>query len=439
MLNYNGGEMVLRSIQHLTEIDYPVDCVEIFCVDNGSTDGSAELIEVTFPQVLVLRNGENLGFPGNNTALQDLDRFDYVALVNSDAFVEPNWLRPLVDAAESDQRIGAVCPKILLDRQFIEVSVRTGADGSGFDETRGTGVAIRGVRLNGADVFVDTNLGATGWGREADERGVFEWARAVSTLRIPVDPDLPASVPVSLQLGAPSSRTVRIDGGCGVIEREVGKIPQWFAVDVRGEPFDVLNNVGSSVMGDGYGIDIGWLDRDRGQLDEAADVFAWCGGSVLLRSEYLRDVGLFDDSFFLYYEDTDLSWRGGLRGWRYVTVPMSRVRHLHAASSVEGSDIFAFCTERNRLLMLVKNAPMKLVIAQVNRFLLVTASYLRRDVVMAVLLGRRPTLTTVRRRLASFLSFCALLPEMLKKRRAIRSDRVISDTKLLANMTDRPE
>ena len=39
-------------------------------------------------------------------------------------------------------------------------------------------------------------------------------------------------------------------------------------------------------------------------------MFAWCGGAVLLRSDYLDDVGLFDERFFLYYEDTDLSWRG---------------------------------------------------------------------------------------------------------------------------------
>ena len=72
---------------------------------------------------------------------------------------------------------------------------------------------------------------------------------------------------------------------------------------------------------------------------------------------YLDDVGLFDERFFLYYEDTDLSWRGRLRGWRYVYVPTSLVRHRHAASSGVGSTVFRYYTERNRPLMLVKNAP----------------------------------------------------------------------------------
>jgi GT2 family glycosyltransferase len=86
-------------------------------------------------------------------------------------------------------------------------------------------------------------------------------------------------------------------------------------------------------------------------------VFAWCGGSVLLRSSYLQQVGLFDERFFLYYEDTDLSWRGRLLGWRYRYVPASVLRHEHAASSGEGSDLFRYFVEPNRLLMLLKDAP----------------------------------------------------------------------------------
>ena len=64
---------------------------------------------------------------------------------------------------------------------------------------------------------------------------------------------------------------------------------------------------------------------------------------------YLQEVGLFDERFFLYYEDTDLSWRGRMRGWRYGYVPTSVVRHEHAASSGEGTELFRYFVERNRL------------------------------------------------------------------------------------------
>ena len=78
-----------------------------------------------------------------------------------------------------------------------------------------------------------------------------------------------------------------------------------------------------------------------------ADVFAWCGGSVLFRPSYLADVGLFDERFFLYYEDTDLSWRGAARGWRYRYVPEAVTRHVHAASTGEGSPVFQYYVERH--------------------------------------------------------------------------------------------
>ena len=80
---------------------------------------------------------------------------------------------------------------------------------------------------------------------------------------------------------------------------------------------------------------------------------------------YLQEVGLFDERFFLYYEDTDIAWRGRSRGWRYRYVPEARFRHIHAASSGEGSALFQHYVERNRLLMLVKNAPSRLALGAV--------------------------------------------------------------------------
>jgi len=156
-----------------------------------------------------------------------------------------------------------------------------------------------------------------------------------------------------------------------------------------------------------------------------------------LRPEYLRDVGLFDERFFLYYEDTDLSWRGRARGWRHRTVPTSVIRHLHAASSGEGSEVFAHHVERNRLLMLTKNARARLAVEQVVRYLLVTLSYARRDIVRRVLAGHRPDVVVVRRRTRSFLGFARLLPAMLAERRRLRGRQLVPDAELEACLTQR--
>src|SRR5262249_36194318 len=147
---------------------------------------------------------------------------------------------------------------------------------------------------------------------------------------------------MAVRLSAEAPRTATLSTGGDTRHVTIEPAPRWIEVDLPVEPHDVINNVGSNLFAGGFGGDRGYLERDEGQYDEPADVFAWCGGSVLLRPAYLTEVGRFDDRFFLYYEDTDLSWRGRLLGWRHRYVPTSVVRHEHAATSSEGSDLFRY-------------------------------------------------------------------------------------------------
>ncbi len=159
---------------------------------------------------------------------------------------------------------------------------------------------------------------------------------------------------------------------------------------------------------------------------------------MLLRSAYLEAIGVFDERFFLYYEDTDMAWRGRARGWCYRYVPQSRIRHIHAASSGEGSALFQHYVERNRLLMLVKNAPRALAARATWRYVLTTASYARRDVVSPILRGHRPNTVLFRRRLRSYLSFLRLLPAMLVARRRNRRVQVVDDAELVGWAVPQP-
>ncbi len=66
----------------------------------------------------------------------------------------------------------------------------------------------------------------------------------------------------------------------------------------------------------------------------------------------------FDERFFLYYEDTDLAWRGRLRGWRYrYAAGRDRASPSRRVVRAGFAGVRAFYTERNRLLTLAKNAP----------------------------------------------------------------------------------
>ncbi|MEM6305524.1 MAG: glycosyltransferase family 2 protein [Pseudomonadota bacterium] len=66
---------------------------------------------------------------------------------------------------------------------------------------------------------------------------------------------------------------------------------------------------------------------------EAARVDWAAGASVLMRAEALRDIGLFDETFFLYFEETDLMKRAARKGWQTWYVPQARVVHIGSVST----------------------------------------------------------------------------------------------------------
>ena len=427
VLNFNGGDDTLRCFDHLAATVWPAENLQLICVDNGSTDGSVDRLRAAHPGVEIRAQDRNTGFPANNLALRDLERIRYVALINNDAFVEPGWLIPLVDALDDDPGLGAACPKLLLATRFAEVHVRAPVLVSEGDGGRQLSIQLRGCAVDGVDVWRDLHVASGGWGRESSTLGTFEWIGPNTVLRVPViDAGSGASPMVALRIDATEACEITIDG----TPMAVRSGPSTLVFPASSEPVDVVNNVGSVVFTDGCGADRGWLQRDLGQFDDPVEVFAWCGGGVLLRPTYLADVGLFDESFFLYYEDTDLSWRGQARGWRYRTAPSSVIRHVHAASSGEGSEVFAFHVERNRLLMLVKNAPARVALRQSLLHLRATASYLRRDVLRPPLHRQRPRITIVRRRIRAYLGFLRLMPATLSERRVLRSRRLVTDHRL---------
>jgi GT2 family glycosyltransferase len=403
-------------------------------VDNASEDGSDRAIEERFADVRLIRTGRNRGFPANNDALRDLGGVDYVGLVNNDAFVEPGWLAPLVDALVADPELGAACPKILFDARVALVDIDAPTFHSPGD-ARPLGVRLSGVRVGGIDR----------WGQSMFLEGFYpaelgppdepelRWTQGRARLGAALPDDAPVPVSVEVRLAGQDHASVRLGAGEVAVDVEVTSEPRWVRVPTEG-PFDIVNNVGSRLAERGYAGDRGFLQVDRGQFDEPTEVFAWCGAGVLFRRQYLADAGLFDERFFLYYEDTDLSWRGRSRGWRYRYIPESVQRHLHAASSGEWSPLFRHYVERNRLLMLVKNAPWRLALSEMARFVGQTGRSAYTDIVRPLVRLRRPSVGMVRSRAKSFLDLARLLPSALLERRRIRRRQRVADSELMVWM-----
>ncbi len=119
-----------------------------------------------------------------------------------------------------------------------------------------------------------------------------------------------------------------------------------------------INNAGSRLEpnSDWPIYEDGKDQKDEGQYDEVREITAFCGACVLLSRQFLHNVGLFDNKFFMYFEDGDLSWRGQSAGYKFYYAPKAVAIHEHTGTSREGSPLFNHFVGRNRLLILLKNA-----------------------------------------------------------------------------------
>lgn len=116
MLNWNGWEHTVESLDSLLRLDYP--SYKILLVDNNSDDDEGNRLRQKYNgRVEVLINNKNVGFcGGNNVGIRHALRHgtDYVLLINNDVEVEPNFLQELVNILNENPDIGVVGPKIVL-------------------------------------------------------------------------------------------------------------------------------------------------------------------------------------------------------------------------------------------------------------------------------------------------------------------------------------
>jgi GT2 family glycosyltransferase len=183
-------------------------------IDNGSTDGSVELVEQFLvdtqkPKIKIMRNGTNIGPSAarNEGCKRALGK--YVAFLDNDTQVDPLWMTRAVKLMESDSTIGAIQCKLLL-------------------------------------------------------------------------------------------------------------------IQNRNE----LDHVGDYITQFGFLIQRArFREVDRGQFDELVEIFATKSAGMIVRLNIFQEVEGFDDTYFIYMEETDLCWRIWLAGYRVVSLPTSVVYH----------------------------------------------------------------------------------------------------------------
>ncbi|MCS5734886.1 glycosyltransferase family 2 protein [Herbiconiux daphne] len=323
--------------------------LSVVIVDNGSGDGSAEVLAARHPQHALVAVATNGGFgAGVNAGIRAVAAEVYV-LLNNDAVASAGFVAVLVGALRAEPSVGAVTGRIVLRERYREAAIPVGAESGSGAGPRDAGAAL-----------------------------------------------------------------VAADGA------------RW-VVDAEGQ--ELVNSTGNEVTRSGNGRDRDWLvpvDRDR---RPAGEVMGFSGGAAALRASALAQVGLFDESLFMYYEDTDLSWRLRRAGWGIRYEPSASVRHAHAASTGTGSHTFRFYNERNRVLVAAKNAPAAVLLTALARTIVGTARTLATAFVASARAGDAPdagdTLADAQRRVRSLSAALGRLPAALGERRRLDRAAVV--------------
>ena len=115
VLNWNGRDLTLDCLYSLEKVTYPN--VNIYIIDNGSSDNSVLSIRNQFPDYEIIELAENHGFAkGNNTGFQSVkQKADYTIFLNNDTIVDPNFIDPLVNELEAISNVKQTAPKIFYE------------------------------------------------------------------------------------------------------------------------------------------------------------------------------------------------------------------------------------------------------------------------------------------------------------------------------------
>jgi hypothetical protein len=239
ILNWNEADLTIDCLKSLYAQYY--SNIAIIVVDNGSMDDSCHRIKAQFPGVILIENGENVGYSkGNNIGIKQalINGADYVFLINNDTVVDKDMLNHLVEVSESDPDVGITGPTMLY-----------------FDEP---------------DVI---------WcaGNHIDWR---------------------------------TGNTIRIS-------------------------------------------DAEHITKVEGSPPRHVDFITSC--AVCIKRAVFDEIGLIDERFFIYYDETDWFTRARSAGWCAIYVPQAKMWHKVSASMGESSPRTDYYMVRNRFLFLANN------------------------------------------------------------------------------------
>lgn len=339
VLTYNGKKYLDALFASFSAVEDAGFTWEIVLVDNASTDGTKEYVREVlsprFPDLRYIYSEQNTGFAGGNNLGAREARGEYILFLNNDTSISPDFLQNMLACIRKTDA-GIVGGKLVFYYDFIPVDV----------VPDGEGIALKSrIGINGESWPVDAKFI-----KNVAHRGDLLHIREPGRLYLPLLTG-PGAYTFTWELAAGSGAVV-----CGghKMPADKGKIILT-AAECERHGVTLIQNAGSAVNDEYNGYDIGFAEEDHGQYDAPRELTAACGAAMIMKRDVFLTAGGFDDTFFMYYEDVDLSYRVRAMGHTIRFCSEAVARHIHTGSSQEWSPFFMYHVYRNRLLFILKN------------------------------------------------------------------------------------
>ncbi|MGA8875313.1 MAG: glycosyltransferase [Candidatus Korobacteraceae bacterium] len=291
---------------------------EVIIVDNASEDGTRAILKDADPAWHVIYNDKNVGFAAGQNQAIGASHGNFVLCLNPDVMLSPNFITQLMGAAgESCFDAGVFCGKLL---RWDPVA-------------RGSYQGTTSV----VPVEAQEDQGFSPCTNPA--QGLKPIASGDDTARLKLCPD------TNLHETTTSSDQPEIK-----LEADRHKT-------------NIIDSTGIYFTPNMRHLDRGAEEIDRGQYDRLQYVFGATGAAAFYRRSFIDDVSVegefFDEEFFAFREDGDLSWRAQLMGWKCLYVPTAVAWHVRRVTPERRKDlplIINWHSAKNRFLMRGKNA-----------------------------------------------------------------------------------
>jgi GT2 family glycosyltransferase len=126
-----------------------------------------------------------------------------------------------------------------------------------------------------------------------------------------------------------------------------------------------IEGIGELIYWDGLCRAQGQFEQDVGQYEVMREILFPPGCGAMYRKSVLDGIGLFDEDFFAYGDDTEIGIRARLAGWKCLYIPRAVVYHKNSGTAGQYSPLKAFYVERNRFWITIKYFPFPLLLLSI--------------------------------------------------------------------------